>query len=132
MRRSVTKRSLLLSLSVEVMMLGVASGLAQTPPAAPSLQNQPAPASQLIAPESPVVGGSVSTAGPPVTPALAAGSNQSSSLGKSFGSAGQGLPGMPGGPAVNSAVGAQDPSGRYMRPPVIPPLLCDPAVDLPC
>ncbi len=75
------------------------------------------PASLSIA--SPVTAGAVST-------------DQSSSLGKSFGSAGQGLPGMPGGAPINSALGAQDPSGKYMRPPVIPPILCDPAIDIPC
>ena len=39
---------------------------------------------------------------------------------------------MPSGPPINGALGAQDPSGKYMRPPLIPPLLCDPAVDIPC
>lgn len=56
----------------------------------------------------------------------------SSSAGKRFGSAGQGLPGMPGGPSIKGSMGSQDPSSRYMRPPVIPPLLCDPAVNIPC
>ena len=67
-----------------------------------------------------------------VTPAAGPGAIPSSSLGKSFGSAGRGLPGMPGGPQLNGAVGAQDPAGSYMRPPVVPPVLCDPAIDLPC
>ena len=56
----------------------------------------------------------------------------SSSAGKRFGSAGQGLPGMPSGPPIQGSMGSQDPSSRYMRPPVIPPLLCDPAVNIPC
>lgn len=131
MRRSMTGGSFSLSLAVGVM-LGAASGFAQTPPAAPPLLNQPAPASQAVTPDTSGAAGTVSTAGPPVTPTLGAGSNQSSSRGKSFGSAGQGLPGMPGGPAVNGTLGAQDPSGKYMRPPVVPPLLCDPSIDLPC
>ncbi len=132
MGRSMTVRRLLLSLSAAGLIMGAVPGLAQTPPPAPSLQNQPAPVAQPVAPDSSVAGSAVSGGGPPVTPALGAGSNRSSSLGKSFGSAGRGLPGMPGGPSVNSALGSQDPSGKYMRPPVIPPLLCDPAVDLPC
>jgi hypothetical protein len=39
---------------------------------------------------------------------------------------------MPGGLPVNSAPGAQDHAGKYMRPPLIPPVLCDPPIDLPC
>src|SRR5689334_20554870 len=49
-----------------------------------------------------------------------------------FSGAGRGLPGMPGGPAVNSPLGARDPAAQYMRPPAIGPLLCDPAVDVQC
>lgn len=37
---------------------------------------------------------------------------------------GRGLPGMPGGPPLSSRMGAQDPSGRYMSPPTIGPLVC--------
>ena len=47
-------------------------------------------------------------------------------------SAGRVLPGMPGGPLLNSSMGAQDPTARYMRPPVIGPLFCDPSIDIPC
>jgi hypothetical protein len=43
-----------------------------------------------------------------------------------------GLPGMPGGPPLNSAMGTQDPSARYMRPPVIGPLFCDPSMNIAC
>jgi hypothetical protein len=39
---------------------------------------------------------------------------------------------MPGGPPIKGSMGSQDPSSRYMRPPVIPPLSCDPAVNIPC
>jgi hypothetical protein len=51
---------------------------------------------------------------------------------RAFGSAGRGLPGMPGGPRLGGPVGAQDPSADYMRPPVIGPLFCDPAINIPC
>jgi len=108
------------------------SGFAQTPPAAPILQIQPAPASQFGASDSSSTGSVRASGISVVTPTLGVGSIPSSSLGKSFGSAGRGLPGMPGGPSLNGALGAQDPSGKFMRPPVIAPLLCDPAIDLPC
>ncbi len=49
-----------------------------------------------------------------------------------FASAGRGLPGMPGGPPLRSSPGAQDPTADYMRPPVIGPLFCDPAVNIAC
>jgi len=52
--------------------------------------------------------------------------------GFSLGSAGRGLPGMPGGPPLHTSMGAQDPSPRYMRPPVIGPLFCDPAINITC
>jgi len=48
------------------------------------------------------------------------------------GSAGRGLPGMPGGPPLNGPLGAQDPSSSYMRPPLIGPLECDLIVDPTC
>ncbi|MBX3341928.1 MAG: hypothetical protein KF711_10085 [Nitrospira sp.] len=55
-----------------------------------------------------------------------------SSRGKSFGTIGQGLPGMTSGPTLTAPMGSQDPSARYMRPTVIPPLFCDPAINIPC
>jgi len=70
-----------------------------------------------------------------VTPAqVAPGVNTaaSSSIGKSFGTVGRGLPGFPGGPPLNSAPGVSDTPTSIMRPQLIPPLLCDPAVDIPC
>lgn len=91
---------------------------APAPPSAVSTQMEGA-APVFVNAVNPLVGGSVGT-------------DRSSSSGKSFGTAGQGLPGMSGGPALNGTLGAQDPSGKYMRPPVIPSLLCDPAIDLPC
>ena len=130
MRLTITRKSCVVALSAGVM-VGVVSGLAQTPPVAPSIQNQPAPLSQSVAPDSSGAA-SAPSSGLTVTPILGVGSIPSSSLGKSFGTAGRGLRGMPGGSPVNSALGAQDPADKYMRPPVIPPVLCDPAIDLPC
>jgi len=51
---------------------------------------------------------------------------------RAFGSAGRGLPGMSGGPPLKAPMGAQDPTADYMRPPVVGPLFCDPAVNIPC
>jgi hypothetical protein len=45
---------------------------------------------------------------------------------------GQGLPGMPGGPPLGRAGGAADPTTDYMTPPVVGPLFCDPAMNIPC
>ena|GEM_PF-790030 len=47
-------------------------------------------------------------------------------------SAGQGLPGMPGGPPLKGSLGYQDPSSAYMRPTTIGPLVCDPLLDGAC
>ncbi|MDL1890531.1 hypothetical protein FBQ96_13305 [Nitrospirales bacterium NOB] len=55
-----------------------------------------------------------------------------SNKGKSFGTIGKDLPGMSGGPPLTAPMGAQDPASRYMRPPVIPPLFCDPSINIPC
>ncbi len=49
-----------------------------------------------------------------------------------FISAGKGLPGMPGGPRLGAAGGALDLSSDYMTPPVVGPLFCDPALNIPC
>jgi len=56
----------------------------------------------------------------------------SSSRPGSLRSAGQGLPGMPGGPPIKGSLGYQDPAVSYMRPRTIGPLLCDPLVDGVC
>ena len=50
----------------------------------------------------------------------------------SFSSVGRGMPGMPGGPRMGSPGGALDPSSNYMTPPIVGPLFCDPALNLPC
>jgi hypothetical protein len=135
MLRPIIRGCLVVSLSVGVL-LGALPCLAQTPPTPPTppnLLNQPAPSPQAGAPAgSGAVSGSALSTGPTATPVPGVGTIPSSSVGKSFGSAGQGLPGMPGGPPVSGTLGAQDPSSKYMRPPVIPPLLCDPATDIPC
>jgi len=49
-----------------------------------------------------------------------------------LGSAGRGLPGMPGGPPIKGALGSQDPSSAYMRPSMIGALVCDPFIDGVC
>ena len=102
---------------------------AQTPSPAPSVQNQAGQPSQAE-PSAGVSG--QANAGPTSVPTSWVGSTRSSDVGKRFGSAGQGLPGMPGGPPSKGSMGSQDPSSRYMRSPVIPPLLCDPAINIPC
>jgi hypothetical protein len=105
---------------------------AQTPPPAPTpppVQNQPVQPLQ-VTPSAGVSG--QANVGPTSVPTPGVGSTTSSSAGKRFGSVGQGLPGMPGGPPITGSMGSQDPSSRYMSPPVIPPLLCDPAVNIPC
>lgn len=117
---------------------GAIPGLAQAPAPAPTPapvpQNQPAPLPPPSTTTNVVSGVSrTGTAAAPVsTPATGVGNETSSSLGKSFGSVGNGLPGMPGGSPVNAIPGVKDPSPQYMSPPVIPPVLCDPAVDIPC
>ena len=102
---------------------------AQTPSPAPPVQNQ-----AVQTPEAEPSAGVSGQAnfGPTSVPAPRVGPSTSSGARKRFGSAGQGLPGMPGGPPIKGSMGSQDPSSRYMRPPVIPPLLCDPAVNIPC
>ena len=102
---------------------------AQTPPPTPPVLNQAVQPS-LATPSAGVLG--QANAGPTSLPTPGVGSTTSSSAGKRFGSAGQGLPGMPGGPPIKGSIGSQDPSSQYMRPPVIPPVLCDPAVNIPC
>jgi hypothetical protein len=102
---------------------------AQTLPPAPPAQNQ---ANQPPQAEPSAGVSGQANVGPTSVPTPGVGSSTSSSAGKRFGSAGQGLPGMPGGPPIKGSMGSQDPSSQYMRPPVIPPLLCDPAVNIPC
>jgi len=105
---------------------------AQAPPPAPTPPPVQTQAGQTLqaAPSAGVSG--QANIGPTSAPTPGVGSTRSSSAGKRFGSAGRGFPGMLGGPPIKGSMGYQDPSSGYMRPPAIPPLLCDPAVNIPC
>jgi hypothetical protein len=111
------------------------TGSAQTASGTPSAQPlQQVPA--VISPVPPM--GAPQTSGLPaniITPTntnrLAPGPELRSSATR-FSTAGSGLPGMPGGPPLNGPLGARDPSARFMRPPTVGPLFCDPAVDMSC
>lgn len=97
-------------------------------------QNPQAPSPVTISPIQP---SSAPTSGLPanvVTPATTTQETTAGAPGRAPGflGAGRGLPGMPGGPPVNSPLGARDPSAQYMRPPTVGPLICDPAVDVAC
>ncbi|TKB32672.1 MAG: hypothetical protein E8D51_09745 [Nitrospira sp.] len=127
------KASLLLSVWLLVGLLAVPCG-AQAPPQTstpPTVQNQAGQTPQA-ATLSAEPGGGGSISGPTSVPVPGVGTSTSSSFGRTFGSAGRGLPGMPGGSPIKGSMGSQDPSGKYMTPPTIPPLLCDPAVNIPC
>lgn len=102
-------------------------------PVAPGVTQQTAPVTVSPVPTiaAPTSGISARIITPSTTNQLEPGIGRPSPSG-TFAGAGRGLPGMPGGPPVNGPVGAQDRSAAYMRPPVIGPLLCDPAVDLAC
>ena len=108
---------------------------AQTLPSSiPQPQNPQAPSPVTISPIQP---SSAPTSGLPanvVTPATTTQETAAGGAGRIpvFSGAGRGLPGMPGGPALNSPLGARDPSAQYMRPPTVGPLICDPAVDVQC
>ena len=100
-------------------------------PIPPTVQNQAGQTPQSTLP--PVMSGAgVSIAGSTLVPVPGVGFSTSSSFGKRFGSAGQGLPGMPGGPPIKGSMGSQDSSSKYMRPSVLPQVFCDPAVNIPC
>ena len=114
--------------------LALSPGFAQTLPGGSQAQNSQASSVTI----SPVQPASAPTRGLPanvITPATtnqlkpAAGAPGSTPV---FLGAGRGLPGMPGGPALNSPLGARDPAAQYMRPSTVGPLLCDPAVDVAC
>ena len=108
---------------------------AQTLPGSVQSQNPSAVTTPTIQPFSaPTSGLPANILTPSTTNQLAPSTGQSASFQqpKTFGSAGQGLPGMPGGSALNRPMGAQDPSADYMRPPIVGPLFCDPALNIPC
>lgn len=98
-------------------------------PSLPPIQNQAVQTPQ-VEPSAGMSG--QANIGPTSVPTPRVGFSRSSSVGKRFGSAGQGLPGMPGGPPIKGSMGYQDPSGRYMRPSELPSVLCDPAINIPC
>ena len=107
---------------------------AQTLPGTVQPQNPQAPSPVTISPIQP---SSAPTSGLPANIITPATTNQETTAGAPgrtpvFSGAGRGLPGMPGGPALNSPLGARDPSAQYMRPPTVGPLICDPAVDVLC
>jgi hypothetical protein len=113
--------------------LVLSPGFSQTLPGGTQPQNPQAPSPVTISPIQP---SSAPTSGLPanvVTPATTT-QETAATPGRApvFTGAGRGLPGMPGGPAVNTPLGARDPAAQYMRPPTVGPLLCDPAVDVPC
>jgi hypothetical protein len=121
--------------SLITILAGLTPAFTQTLPNNLSPQNPQAQSPVTISPIQPL---SAPTSGLPanvVTPSTtnqlepAAGPSARTNL---FGGAGRGLPGMPGGPALNSPLGAKDPTAEYMRPPTVGPLFCDPAINLPC
>jgi len=105
---------------------------AQTPPPVPTTPPVQTQAGQTPQAEPSAGVSGQANIGPTSVPISGVGFSRSSSVGKRFGSAGQGLPGMLGGPPIKGSMGYQDPSGRYMRPPEMPPVLCDPAINIPC
>lgn len=117
-------------------MASVQTGWAQTLPGFNQPQNQSSP---ILTPanqasSAPTSGVPANVLTPSTTNQLAPNTGPTTSFGrpKVFGSAGQGLPGMRGGPPINGPVGAQDPTADYMRPPVVGPLFCDPAINIAC
>lgn len=109
--------------------------LGQTVQVAPQNQGQQPVTTPTIQPFSaPTSGLPANILTPSTTNQLAPSTGATTSFERqpSFGGAGRGLPGMPGGPPLKGPMGAQDPTADYMRPPVIGPLFCDPAVNIPC
>ena len=124
---AIAASSLFLSVAVAL------PSVAQTLPGTTQPQNPVAPSPVTISPIQP---SSAPTSGLPanvVTPATTT-QETAATPGRTpvFLGAGRGLPGMPGGPPVNSPLGARDPAAQYMRPPTVGPLICDPAVDVEC
>src|SRR5574339_5225 len=114
-----------------VLSLALSQTFAQTLPSATQSQNPQASSPVSISPIQPA---SAPTSGLPANVLTPATTTQLEAAGGApgrapvFVGAGRGLPGMPGGPPLNSALGARDPTAQYMRPPTVGPLLCDPAV----
>lgn len=131
------KQSVVMAFSI-----GVFAGLSMMTPPCTAQTVSVSPGAQSPTPQSGQAGlqPSLPNAGVPAAAASGQTSAQTPAVGPTvgsgskmvFGTAGRGLPGMPGGPPLNSPMGAQDPSGRYMRPPVIGPLFCDPSLNIAC
>lgn len=126
-------------ISVGTVLFGVtgmaAMGYAQTlpgisPPQTPQVQS-PVTISPIQPSSAPTSGLPANVLTPSTTTQLEPSARAQSRSGI-FNGAGRGLPGMPGGPALNSPMGAQDPSVDYMRPPTVGPLFCDPAINMAC
>ena len=126
---AIAVKSLFLSLAVAL------PSMAQTLPGTSQPQNPVGTSPVTISPIQP---SSAPTSGLPANVLTPATTNQlapaTGAPGRApvFLGAGRGLPGMPGGPPVNSTLGARDPAAQYMRPPTVGPLICDPAVDVAC
>jgi hypothetical protein len=136
--RTVIARALLL-IGVSVICAAGVSGptstWAQAVPGPLQQQNQgPVTTPQIQPFSAPTSGLPANILTPSTTNQLEPSSGPSPSFNRlqTFGGAGRGLPGMPGGPPLQAPMGAQDPTADYMRPPVIGPLFCDPAVNIPC
>lgn len=126
-----------LRISVCLLLLAPALVTAQSlPPSSNQLNQQNQPGSNLQAPGTIPIPNPLAQQSAISSTASGASAPQSntipSSQGKSFGTIGQGLSGMTSGPTLTAPMGSQDPSARYMRPTVIPPLFCDPAINIPC
>ncbi|MEQ1796276.1 MAG: hypothetical protein ABL970_19045 [Nitrospira sp.] len=124
-------RILLLALPI-TLLIGASTVLAQNSPSTANPQNPSS--SSLLNSLDPSGGTSGSPSARPSSPSTvqAAGIIPSSTKPGTLGSAGRGLPGMPGGPPIKGALGSQDPSSAYMRPLTIGALLCDPLIDGVC
>ena len=105
--------------------------LAQTLSIPSSVQNEPA-LSPATGSQLPALPGSAPAPSIIAGTGPAPGVNQNVTREKLSPPVGRGLPGMPGGPALYTPMGAGDPSSRYMRPLVLGPVSCDLVADPAC
>jgi hypothetical protein len=122
----------MLTIAVSSESILLTTGSAQTLPGPPQAQAQPPLISPIQTFSAPTSGIPANILTPSTTNQLQSSSGLRLRSSNIFISAGRRLPGMPGGPPLNSPMGAQDPTADYMTPPVVGPLFCDPAVNLPC
>ena len=107
--------------------------LAQTTPTPANPQNPSTQSLQAgVDPARVPVGSATREPVPSLTAIQGVASIASSGRPGSLRSAGRGLPGMAGGPPIKGPLGYQDPASRYMQPPTLGSLLCDPLVDGSC